>query len=204
MTVLERDPRLIAITLTCMLLSSSQFIMNAFLTITAVTVVHTSVHVAGFALALAFVAAIVGRLGWGFVSDRCFAGDRLVPLAIICAIAAAGTVMLAFTHAGSIALLFAASLLLGMSASGWNGLMATALSEVGGTERAASALGVGLTGMFAASAVAPWLFGLLADRVSLAVGWAGVAVMVLIAMVPVLWLRVNLPASTRGLEVSSG
>jgi MFS family permease len=194
MNVLARDPRLIAVTLTSMLLSGTQFVMNAFLTITATNVARTSAHVAGFVLATAFVAAICGRIGWGYVSDRYFGGDRLVPLAATCVLAAIASVGLACLHAGAVPALFSAGALLGLSASGWNGLMAAALSEVGGTERAASALGLGLTGIFAASAVAPWLFGLIADRTSLTFAWAAVAVITLFAAAPVLWLRLTAPA----------
>jgi ACS family hexuronate transporter-like MFS transporter len=195
MQVLLRDPRLIGVTLTCMLLSASQFVMNAFLTITAVNVVRTSVHVAGFALAAAFIGAVAGRLGWGFASDRYFGGDRLVPLAIIGVLAGIAAGMLALLRTGAVGPLFLASALLGLTASGWNGLMAAALSEVGGTERAASALGLGLTGIFAASAIAPWIFGLCADRTSLAAAWAGVAGLSLIATAPVLWLRAQLSSA---------
>jgi len=90
MGTLMRDRRLIAVTLTCMLLSATQFVMAAFVTITAVQVVHTSVHLAGLVLAAGFVGAICGRLGWGIVSDRFFCGDRLIPLAIIAVLAATG------------------------------------------------------------------------------------------------------------------
>jgi MFS family permease len=201
MAVLIRDPRLIAVTLTCMLLSASQFVMAAFLTITATNVVRTSVHVAGFALAAAFGAAICGRLGWGVLSDRAFGGDRLVPLAVICVLGGVAAALLAFLTPGAVLLLFLASALLGLTAAGWNGLMAAALSEVGGTERAASALGLGLTGIFAASAVAPWLFGFAADRTSLNWAWAGVAVLSFFATAPVLWLRAHLapPAPARSM-----
>jgi MFS family permease len=189
--------RLIAVTLTCMLLSSTQFIMNAFVTITAVTVVHTSAHVAGGVLAVAFATAIVGRLGWGFLSDRYLDGDRIVPLAVICVLVAIGTAMLALLGRDAVAPLFVASALLGLSASGWNGLMAAALSEVGGVERAASALGLGLTAMFAASAVAPSAFGALADHTSLAVAWGVLSGVVLLGLAPMLWLRAHLRLRSR-------
>jgi ACS family hexuronate transporter-like MFS transporter len=194
MRVLLRDRRLIAVTLTCMALSANQFVMNAFLTITATTVARTSVRAAGFALAAAFVGAISGRIGWGLVSDRYFGGDRLVPLAAICVLAAAAAGLLAFLSAGAVVTLFCASVLLGLTAAGWNGLMAAALSEVGGTERAASALGLGLTGIFAASAVAPWLFGYAADHTSLGWAWGAVAVISLVAAAPVVWLRSTMHA----------
>jgi MFS family permease len=200
MNALVRDPRLIGVTLTCMLLAANQFVMNAFLTITAVNVVRTSVHVAGFALAAAFIGAIGGRLSWGFVSDRYFGGDRLVPLAVICVLAGIAAGMLALLTAGAVGPFFFASALLGLTASGWNGLMAAALSEVGGTERAASALGLGLTGIFAASAVAPSVFGLAVDRTSLHWAWAGIAVLSFVATAPVLWLRARLASPTRSVR----
>ncbi|HEY4440515.1 MAG TPA: MFS transporter [Candidatus Elarobacter sp.] len=192
MGILARDPRLVAVTLTCMLLSGTQFVIAGFLTITAVNDIRTTPHVAGFALAVAFATAIVGRLGWGVVSDRYLQGDRLVPLALNCVLVALGTTMLALAPAGAVASLFIASAILGISAAGWNGLMAAALAEVGGTERAASALGLGLTAIFGASAVAPSLFGALADHTSLPTAWTVDAAIVLLGVAPMLWLRAHL------------
>ncbi len=197
MRSLAREPRLIGVTLTCMLLSATQFIMNAFVTITAVGVVRTSVHVAGLALAAAFVASICGRLGWGYLSDHACGGDRLVPLAIICVFAAIAAGMLAFLTPGAVGPLFFASALLGLTASGWNGLMAAALSEVGGTERAASALGLGLTAIFAASAIGPPVFGLVADHTSLNRAWAGISAITFLAVGPVVWLRIHVTSLAR-------
>ena len=93
-----------------------------------------------------------------------------------------------------------ASAILGVSAAGWNGLMAAALAEVGGTERAASALGLGLTAIFAASAVAPSLFGAVADHTSLPAAWAVNAAIVLLGLAPMLWLRTHSssPRACRG------
>ncbi len=92
-----------------------------------------------------------------------------------------------------------ASALLGLTAAGWNGLMAAALSEIGGTERAASALGLGLTAIFAASAIAPAIFGLIADRASLGWAWGAAAGVAFVALGPIIWLRAHL-ASPAGRE----
>ena len=77
-------------------------------------------------------------------------GERLIPFAIICVLAALATAALALLRAGAVVPLFAAAIVLGFSGAGWNGLMAAALAEVGGADRAASALGLALTAIFLA------------------------------------------------------
>ncbi len=191
MRVLARDPRLIAVTLTSMVLVSVQLAMNAFVTVTGVVEVGLAAAVAALAFALAQFAAIVGRLWWGFASDRFFGGDRLVPFALICLLAAIACAALAVLHRGALVPLFAAGALLGLSGAGWNGLMAAAMVEVGGVERAASALGLALTAIYGASAVAPAAFGLLADATSLRTAWIATALLALAGVAPMLWLRAH-------------
>jgi sugar phosphate permease len=204
MRVLVRDPRLLAVTSTCMILVAAQLAMNAFVTITAVTVVGTSAQVAALAFASAHAAATIARLGWGYVSDRLLGGERLVPLAAISIVAACAMGGLALLQRGEVVPLFIASALLGCSGAGWNGLFATALAEVGGAERAASALGLGLTAIFAASAVAPTAFGALADASSLHVAWGVTSALALAGVAPVLWLRVHLGAAARRSATGEG
>jgi MFS family permease len=192
MRALARDPRLIGVTLTCMILVSVQLAMNAFLTVTGVATVGTSPAVAALAFACAQGAAAAGRLGWGFLSDRVLHGERLVPFAVICVLAALASAALAMLRPGAVVPLFAAALVLGFSGAGWNGLMAAALAEVGGAERAASALGLALTAIFLTSSLAPAAFGGLADHTSLRAAWLSAAALSLAGVVPVLWLRAHL------------
>lgn len=188
MRVLARDPRLVGISLTCMVLVSVQTAVNAFVTVSAVTVVGTSAALAALAFALAQAMAAVGRLSWGWASDRIF-NDRLVPLAIICVLAALASATLGWLGRGAVVPLFLAAALIGFTGAGWNGLMTAAMAEVGGTERAASALGLALTAIYGASAVAPFAFGALADHASLRASWLLMAALSLLATVPVLRLR---------------
>ncbi len=192
MRVLARDPRLIGVTLTCMILVSIQLALNAFVTVTAVSVVGTTAALGAAALALAQLSAAVGRLWWGFASDRLFGGDRTLPFAIICALASLSAATLGMLGHGMVAVLVIATALLGFSGAGWNGLMAAALAEVGGVERAASAIGLALTAIFGTSALAPLAFGALADRFSLREAWMLTAALALAGMVPALWLRLLL------------
>ena len=197
MQTLARDPRLIGVTLTCMILVSVQLALNAFLTITGVVIVGTSPAVAALAFACAQGAAVCGRLSWGYVSDRVLHGERLIPFAIICVLAALATASLALLGHGAVTALFAAAIVLGFSGAGWNGLMAAALAEVGGAERAASALGIALTAIFFASSAAPTAFGALADHTSLRVAWLAMSALALVGVAPVLWLRTHLAAPGR-------
>jgi MFS family permease len=201
MRTLARDPRLIGVTLTCMILSGVQQIMNAFVTVTGVTVAGVSPALAALAFASAQGAAAAGRLAWGFTSDRLLHGERLVPFAIICVLAATACTALAMLGTGGVGALFAAAVVLGFSGAGWNGLMAAALAEVGGADRAASALGLALTAIFLSSATAPSAFGALADHTSLHVAWGTTAVAALTGVLPVLWLRRHIAASAGAEEV---
>ena len=197
MHALARDPRLIGVTLTCMILVSAQAAMNAFLTVTGVAVVGTSAAVAALAFACAQGAAACGRLAWGYLSDRVLHGERLIPFAAICVLAALASAALALLYFGAVGALFAAAIVLGFSAAGWNGLMAATISEIGGSERAASALGIALTAIFLASSAAPTGFGALADHTSLRVAWLATAALAVLGVAPVLWLRGHLAMPRR-------
>ena len=67
--------------------------------------------------------------------------------------------------------------------------MAAALAEIGGPDRAGSAIGITLTALFAASAVGPLAFGAIADRAGLDTAWAVNAAIGAFGVLPVLWLR---------------
>jgi ACS family hexuronate transporter-like MFS transporter len=191
MRELVREPRVLALMATCMVLVGSQVAMNAFVAITAVNVVGTSAFVGALALACGQAAAGIGRLVWGYLSDRIFHGERLVPFAIIAVLAAVAAAALGLLGRGAVGVLLLATALLGFSGAGWNGLFSAALAEIGGADRAASAIGIGLTGIFLASAISPSAFGLLADHTTLHVAWAVVAGLALLGVFPVLWLRTH-------------
>jgi MFS family permease len=80
-------------------------------------------------------------------------------------------------------------LFIGFCGAGWNGVMAAALAEIGGADRAGSALGLTLTAIFGTSAVGPLVFGMIADRTSLDTAWAVSALIAGLGVLPVLWLR---------------
>jgi MFS family permease len=184
MLTVARDPRTIFFTIACMILVSAQTTMNAFFAVTAVTDARVSPFVAAGAFAFAQLCAIGGRIAWGHLSDGLFRGDRALPLAAIAAIVAVDAFALAHIHAGSTPWLFVIGGVLGFSAAGWNGVFSTAMAEIGGPELAGSMLGLGLTFVFIASAIAPLAFGFTADHYGLPVAWIALGVLGTIGIVP--------------------
>ncbi|GAC1402854.1 MAG: MFS transporter [Candidatus Velthaea sp.] len=183
-----RTPQTILFTLACMVLVIAQTISNAFITVTAVVEMHASPVIAGSAFAFAQICAVGGRIMWGRLSDGFFRGDRALPLATIALLVAIDA--FAIAHAGTnVALLFVMAGILGVSAAGWNGVFAAALAEIGGAEYAGSLLGLGLTFVFLASAVAAPAFGAIADGHGLPTAWTALAAFALAGMLPPLASR---------------
>jgi MFS family permease len=186
---LARDPRLIAVTLTCMTLVVSQLAINGFLTVTAMQVVHVSRDAAEIAFDAAFLAATIARLFWGWYSDKYMRESRIALLGVLAAFGAASSLAIAFVSPSLAVLLIPASLALGFFGAGWNGIMAAALAEIGGADRAASAIGITLTVLFSASAIGPLVFGSIADHFGLDRAWMANAAFGMLGVLPVLWLQ---------------
>jgi sugar phosphate permease len=187
MVQIARESRLILLTLTSMVLIAGQLVLIGFLTL---TLVHRAGYSLGLALALftlSQVAAILGRLSWGWVSDHLFAGSRALPLATVCVLVAAIALAFASVNAGTppwrVAFLAAA---LGFTAEGWLGVSVIGFAEIGGEEHSGSALGVGLTWTLLAAFVTPALFGALAQVHGFEVAWRCLALLQILGVVPAL------------------
>jgi MFS family permease len=187
MVQIARDSRLILLTLTSMVLIAGQLALIGFLTLTLV-------HRAGYSLSLALalftlsqVAAIFGRLSWGWLSDHLFAGSRALPLATVCVLVAAIALAFASVTAETppwwAAFLAAA---LGFTAEGWLGVSVIGFAEIGGEEHSGSALGVGLTWTLLAAFATPALFGALAQVYGFDVAWRCLALLQILGVVPAL------------------
>jgi len=184
MLVLARDPLTILFTVTCMVLSAGQGITNGFFVLTAVHIVHLSPVAAGATFAFAQVCAVFGRIIWGRLSDSVFHGDRAWPLVCIATILAFAAYTLPHVGPGNVGVLVLVGGALGISAAGWNGVFATAMAEIGGSELAGSVLGLGLTFIFLSLAAAPSLFGALADHTALGTAWTVFGAIATLGIIP--------------------
>lgn len=140
-----------------------------------------SVVVAGVYLALCQAGGVVGRLAWGAVSDRLFAGRRKPALTaigllstILCLIVAFGSPQMGSITLGVLALA------LGICVIGWNALSLALVSELAGLEHAGTAVGLSLTYVYVGMMVGPPLFGLIVDcTANYSLAWAWLAVLCL-------------------------
>lgn len=134
----------------------------SFLTLHLHEELRLPIVVAGAFLAIFQVGGMVGRLGWGMISD--WVGRRAPIMILVGVIAAASCLAIAF--AGSkLAMTTAAVLafLIGCSAMGWNGLYLTVLAESMPLRNAGTTVGASLTLSFLGMFLVPPLFGLIGD-----------------------------------------
>ncbi len=129
-----------------------------------------SIVAAGAMLALFQVGGLVGRLGWGILSDR--AGRRAPSMVAVGVIAILTCAAFSLTgRATPIAVLAVLSFLLGISILGWNALSVTLISESVPVGGAATATGANLSVAFAAMFLVSPFFGYLADHSGYTVSW---------------------------------
>ena len=180
------DPRTIPFLCACMALNATQQIANGFIPLSAIVLGHAGIAVASAAFVTTQVAAVSGRLVWGWASDVVFKGNRTMPLAIVCGIASFGVVGLSIIAPANLWLLFVAAFVVGFTGSGWTTLYAAAFAEIGGVRFAGSALGLGTTINFTVGSMGPFAFGALADAFTLRASWIALAVALAIAVIPAL------------------
>ena len=179
-----REPRLTLITALCTILFAAQVALMGFFPWTLVNVAHVSAGFASLVFVITQFAAAGARLGWGWASDRLFHGNRLFPLAItsvLCAISALGVAEVAHLSMPALA---GVAVLLGVSAEGWFGVAIVAMAELGGEEHAGSALGYGLTWVFAGGVVTPLLFQYVMQTAGISTAWYFLAVLALLGLAP--------------------
>lgn len=187
MLEIAREGRLILLTLTSMILAAGQFALIGYLTL-------TFSHAAGYSMPLSVglftisqVAAVAGRLGWGWISDRVFGGSRTLPLAVVCFVVA--LLALAMAGVGPHTPSWAAALIsaaLGFTAEGWIGVSVIGFAEIGGEEHSGSALGVGLTWTLLAAMLTPAIFGAVVQTYGFEAAWRWLALVELLGIVPAL------------------
>jgi MFS transporter, ACS family, hexuronate transporter len=140
--------------------AAMQTVWMSFLALYLQGVVGLSLLKASRYLALAQGGGMLGRVAFGLLSDRAFAGRRRTPLAIAGCTSALCSIALAFTGPDTSAVVLAAlALVFGFAGIGWNGVQHTLMAELAGPGAAATAVGLGLAVSSAGVMLGPVLFG---------------------------------------------
>jgi len=168
-----------------MTLSAGQYVVLAYLQLYFIEELGTSLSAAAGVLVATQAAGVIGRLGWGTLSDAAFSGRRtgvLSTMLLLGAVSATGTAFLQPGHALSIGIPLAIAL--GLATVGAPGIYIALLADVAPVGRAAATIGTGVTFILGAAVVVPPAFGALVDAGgSYRVAWLTLAV-VLLANVP--------------------
>ncbi len=159
----NRDLWLVA--LATLIFAAVMTVWMSFLVLYLKDIVGLPVMAAASYLAAAQVTGMVGRVAFGLLSDRAFAGGRRIVLFIagigsaLCSLAMAGI------GPGSSAWTLAALVLtFGFVGIGWNGVQHTLMAELAGPRAAGTAVGLGLAISSLGVTLGPPAFGWLVER----------------------------------------
>jgi len=146
---------------------------TAYLAVYMVKDFSYSAVAAGFFLAVAQGSGAVGRILWGWASDRWFKKNREKGIVLIGLIAACAGILLGLLPPSvspfCIGVLVA---VFGFTAIGYNAVFLTLIAEIAGTEKAGQAIGLALTIGYIGIIVGPPVFGIIADKADdYAVSW---------------------------------
>jgi len=145
--------------------AAMQTVWMSYLVLYLQEVVGLSLLAASRLLALAQFGGMTGRVIFGMLSDRLFAGRRRLPLVLAGVGSAACTIIIASTGAGaSTAGLSVLAFLFGVVGIGWNGVQHTWMAELAGPRAAGTAVGLGLGVSSAGVTVGPLVFGYFVQR----------------------------------------
>lgn len=149
-------------------MSGVQLSLAGYLTVYLVDAHGVSKPTAGFMLSVAFAAACLGRIGWGWVSDRSF-GSHATTLVLVAGGSVAALIALSAGIAGSS--LWLIVILLGVCSLGWNGVYMALITDRASAGGLGRATGRGLTAIYGGVAVLPPLLGIVRDATD---SWATV------------------------------
>lgn len=137
------------------------------------------------ALALTQGGAMVGRIGWGVVSDRLFGGRRKIVLILIGAVSVIWFIALSYMDRDSSSVVLMSVLFLaGVSIVGYQGVSYALIGEISGKTKTGAGLGMMITINAAGATIGTPIFGYIVDRTgSYAPAWQFLAAAITIGMV---------------------
>jgi predicted MFS family arabinose efflux permease len=172
------------VSVTTLIFAGVQTVFLSFLVLYLRDVLRAPLVTAAKYLVLAQVSGAMGRVIFGLLSDRLFAGRRRIVLAVAGIGSAACALALPATGGGATGWVLAPlALSIGFFGVGWNGVQHTLMAELAGTRRAGTAVGLGLAVASAGVSICPPLFGLVVERLGgFGVAWVGTGIVMLLGL----------------------
>lgn len=160
-----------------------QLCLTTFLVIYLTTAQGMGLALAGTILAVAQVAGVAGRIGWGWLSDRFIPPRRLLGLLGL-AMGAAGITFAAAGTTWPVAAFMLLAAIFGASAIGWNGVFLAEVANLAPAGQAATVSGASLFITYAGVVVGPPAFAQVVARTdSFSVAYLAIgSVMVLVGL----------------------
>ena len=184
-TIVWRTRSLRSLAILSMPYSAMQLGLNAFLVSFGVTVLELGHVAAGALLAIAQGGGLIGRLSWGLVASKWLPSRLLLILlgfgmsAAAIGLALAGA-RLPFVGQGALAFL------LGLTASGWNGVFLAEVARLAPADRVAEVTGAVLTASYAGLLLGPLVITAVACAGTLAASYVILALCALAATLQLL------------------
>lgn len=177
-----RRPEIRRTLVVAMTLSASQYVVLAYVQLYFIEDLGVGRGAAAAVLVTTQAAGVLGRLGWGTLSDVAFAGRRTGVLSTMLALgaaSAAATAALRPEHALLVGIPLAACL--GLATVGSPGMYVALLADVAPTGLMAATMGTSLTFILGSAVVVPPAFGALVDLTgSYRPAWLALAALLLV------------------------
>jgi MFS family permease len=185
-TARERVPSsILGLALFAFLMGCGLATTTAYLPLYATSDLHLSARVGGLLLGLFGACAVIGRIGWGFLSQRWARFARpSTALGTMAAGALIAAALLGAAGAGPAWFVYAGAALMGLTGAAWNGLLMTFVMDSAEAHVSGRAAGRVQSAFFGGLCLSPLVFGLVSDATgSFAYVWLGTAAVYVTAVV---------------------
>lgn len=157
------------------LLGMAQGVVAAFIILYANEKLGYTLLESGFILSLVMFSGTVGRILWGFISDRMYNARRKPILIIITALAVVTVVALSVCVSWYRWLLISVFVGLGLSTAGWNSIVLAWIAEITVKSKTATSIGLASTIGWLGLSSGPIAFGSIIDHYGFFYAWMSLA-----------------------------
>jgi len=180
---------LIAVSFGTAVLLVAQMSLLTYVPLYLKEVMKLSSYWASQALAVIQLGAMIGRIGWGIVSDRLFGGRRKIVLVLVGILSVMLSLGMDFmTPATPLILVLSMIFFAGLCMVGFQGVSYVLIGELAGAAQTGAALGLVITANSVGTIFGTPLFGYLVDRTgSYSLAWQALAGVVLLGILALIF-----------------